>query len=66
MSIEEIQDLLSDAIQTDWEHGVAWMNDEAAAEFKRKNPAIWEAITKIMDLEDKSIKNFGKGRGEMP
>ena len=52
MSIEEIQELLSDALQTDWEHGVAWMNDEAAAEFKRKNPAIWEAITKIMDLED--------------
>jgi hypothetical protein len=52
MSIEEIQELLSDAIQTDWEHGVAWMNDEAAAEFKRKNPAIWEAIKKIMDLED--------------
>ncbi len=52
MSIEEIQDLLSDAIQTDWEHGVAWMNDEAAAKFKKLYPTIWEAITKIMDLED--------------
>ena len=52
MSIEEIQDLLSDAIQTDWEHGVAWMNDQAAIDFKRKYPTIWEAFTKIMDLED--------------
>lgn len=52
MSIEEIQDLLSDAIQTDWEHGVAWMNDQAAAEFKKLYPTIWGFMQTIMDLED--------------
>ena len=48
MSIEEIQDLLSDAIQTDWEHGVAWMNDQAAAEFKKLYPTIWGFMQTIM------------------
>ncbi len=52
MNLYDAQDLLCDAIQTDWEHGVAWMNDEAAAEFKRKYPTIWEALVKIMDLEE--------------
>ena len=51
MNLADIQDMLSDAIQTDWEHGVAWMNDEAAAEFKRKYPTIWEAITKTLELD---------------
>tara|TARA_Y100000401_G_C8250273_1_gene187764 strand:- start:368 stop:538 length:171 start_codon:yes stop_codon:yes gene_type:complete len=56
MNLETIQEMLSNAIQTDWEHGVAWMNDEAAAEFKRKYPTIWNAIAEIMvaDLEDMS------------
>jgi hypothetical protein len=52
LKLEEIQDLIHEGIATDWEHGVAWMNDEAAAEFKRKYPTIWEALMKIMDLEE--------------
>lgn len=54
MNLEEIQEKLSDAIQTDWESGVAWINDEIAAEFKKKYPTIWAAISEIMvaDLED--------------
>lgn len=54
MNIQEIQDLIHEGIATDWEHGVAWMNDVAAAEFKRKYPTIWEALVKIMDLEEKT------------
>ena len=56
MNLKDIQEMLSDAIQTDWEHGVAWMNDEAAAEFKRKYPTIWGAMAEILvaDLQDMS------------
>jgi hypothetical protein len=56
MNLYDAQDLLCDAIQTDWEHGVAWMNDEAAAEFKKKYPTIWAAISEIMvaDSEEKA------------
>ena len=54
MNLEEIQEKLSDAIQTDWESGVAWINDEIAAEFKQKYPTIWNTISEIMvaDSED--------------
>ena len=52
LKLEDIQELIHEGIATDWEHGVAWMNDEAAAEFKRKYPTIWEALVKIMDLEE--------------
>ena len=51
MNLIDIQELLHDGLATDWEHGVAWMNDEAAAEFKRKYPTIWEAITKVLELD---------------
>jgi hypothetical protein len=54
MNLEEIQEKLSDAIQTDWEYGVAWINDKVAAEFKQKYPTIWNTISEIMvaDSED--------------
>ena len=58
MNLVDIQEMLSDAIATDWEHGVAWMNDEAAAEFKRKYPTIWEAITKTLELDTESKRGF--------
>jgi hypothetical protein len=58
MNLIDIQEMLSDAIQTDLEHGVAWMNDEAAAEFKRKYPTIWEAITKTLELDTESKRGF--------
>ena len=54
MNLEEIQEKLSDAIQTDWEYGVAWINDKVAAEFKQKYPTIWGVISEVMvaDFED--------------
>ena len=48
MNLYDIQDKLADAIQTDWESGVAWINDEIAAEFKQKYPTIWDTISEIM------------------
>ena len=38
-------------MQTDWETGVAWMNDAAADEFKKNYPTIWEVIRKVMMAE---------------
>lgn len=48
LNLYDIQDKLADAIQTDWEYGVAWINDKVAAEFKQKYPTIWNAISEIM------------------
>lgn len=51
MKLSELQDRLSYAYQMDLENGVAWMNDHAAAEFKKNYPDIAEMISLIMDLE---------------
>ena len=51
MRLSELQERLSHAYQMDLENGVAWMNDQAAAEFKKNYPMIWDMITLIMDLE---------------
>lgn len=51
MKLSELQDKLSHAYQFDLENGVRWMNDAAAAEFKKNYPEIWGVITLIMDLE---------------
>jgi hypothetical protein len=51
MKLSELQDRLSYAIQMDLENGVAWMNDHAAAEFKKNYPDLNKMIGLIMDLE---------------
>ena len=51
MRLSELQERLSHAYQMDLENGVAWMNDHAAAEFKKNYPMIWEMIDLILDLE---------------
>ena len=51
MRLSELQERLSHAYQMDLENGVAWMNDHAAAEFKKSYPMIWEMISLILDLE---------------
>ena len=51
LNTEKLQDAFADAMQTDWEHGVAWMNDAAADEFKKTYPTIWEVIRKVMMAE---------------
>jgi hypothetical protein len=37
-------DALSDALQSDLENGVKWLNEHASAEFKAKYPALNAAI----------------------
>lgn len=49
--LDQIQDMLSMALQGDLEHGVAWLNDEAAREFNEKYPDLSKTIGEIMDME---------------
>ena len=51
MNTQELQDAFADAMQTDWETGVAWMNDAVADEFKKTYPTIWGVIFKVMMAE---------------
>ena len=51
MRLSELQERLSYAVQADLENGVAWMNDHAAAEFKKNYPDISEMIKLILNLE---------------
>lgn len=37
---DEMLKEISDALQSDLEHGVKWLNEEAAEEFERKYPAL--------------------------
>lgn len=50
MTIEEVQDLLSYALQGDLENGVAWLNEEASKKFVASYPRLNDAIGKIMDV----------------
>ena len=51
MTIEQIQDMLSIAVQSDLEHGVRWLNEEAAKEFVAKYPEINKALNRIQEIE---------------
>lgn len=51
MTLEEAQDLLSDAMQSDLENGVKWLNEAAAAKFQKDYPALHAAIVQIMHAE---------------
>lgn len=52
MNIEQIQDLLGDALQSDLENGVAWLNEQASAEFHKNYPALSEAISDIFAIDE--------------
>jgi len=45
-----IQEIFSDALQSDLEHGVKWLNDNAAKEFHEKYPALTEALQRLSDM----------------
>lgn len=49
--ITSIQDVFSDALQSDLEHGVKWLNEKAAKEFHQQYPALTQALTYLADLE---------------
>lgn len=52
MNINEIQELLQDALSSDLEQGVKWLNENAADEFLTKYPELNKAIIKIMKIEE--------------
>lgn len=52
--LEQIQVALSVALQCDLEHGVAWMNDEAAAEFAKDYPQVNQVINNILEMNNES------------
>jgi hypothetical protein len=51
MKLSELQERLSHAYQMDLENGVAWMNEQAARDFKKHYPGIHEMLALIFDLE---------------
>lgn len=51
MNIHEVNDLLSEALQADLEHGVKWLNEEAGRRFTQDYPYLHEALVKIADAE---------------
>ena len=51
IDIERIQEMISDAVQSDFENGVAWLNDLASAEFDKRYPEIGKVLNTIMKIE---------------
>jgi hypothetical protein len=48
MSMEQLQDDLADALQSDLENGVKWLNEMAAKEFYTNYPALGKVIAAIL------------------
>ena len=49
--IAKLQNLFSDALQSDLEHGVKWLNENASKEFHEKYPMLTQALNTLSDLE---------------
>jgi hypothetical protein len=48
--LESISDRLCDALQADFEHGVASLSSRAAADFKRTYPELWKTLQWIHQM----------------
>jgi hypothetical protein len=48
---DAIQDIFSDALQSDLEHGVKWLNENASKEFHEKYPQLTLALQYLSDLK---------------
>jgi len=57
MTIDEVQDLLSYALQADLENGVAWLNDEVSKRFFENYPELSKAIGLIMEVDEDEISS---------
>jgi hypothetical protein len=64
--LERVQDLLSDALQSDLENGVKWLNEMASEEFAKKYPALVEAINTIMRMGDAEQEQTSANRRGSP
>jgi len=51
MDIKTIQDKLYEAVSSDLEHGVHWLNEQASKEFGDKYPELTKFIEFVMDLD---------------
>jgi hypothetical protein len=49
-TLELVQRMLNDAIETDFEHGVKWLNEQSARDFRQNFPSINKAIAEILSL----------------
>lgn len=54
MNIQEIQDLILEAFDWDFEMGSHWMAEAHAADFKKNYPKIADALRIILDIEEKT------------
>jgi hypothetical protein len=45
--VESITDAICDALQSDLEHGVKWLNENASLIFKKGYPALFKALEEI-------------------
>jgi len=54
---EGFQEAFSDAMQSDFENGVKWLNEECVKEFKQKYPEIWDTIGMIARMAEQSESN---------
>lgn len=46
---EQIMDNISDALQSDLENGVKWLNEKASEGFSKKYPALLKVIKDLND-----------------
>jgi hypothetical protein len=46
-----VQDMFSDALQSDLEHGVKSLNENASKEFHEKYPELTQALNRLSDLQ---------------
>ena len=60
MNLDEWQDELSMALQSDLENGVRWLNARASHEFQEKYPALNEWIGKFMRATDEATSALDK------
>lgn len=49
--VKTLQDMFSDALQSDLEHGVKWLNENASKEFHEKYPMLTQALNSLSDLD---------------
>lgn len=52
-----IDEAQTDALQEDFEHGVKWLSDNAANEFKRSMPALWAFLKEMSERIDRALNH---------
>lgn len=50
-TIEHWQEVFSDALASDLEHGVKWLNERAWDDFRRNYPELYNALQHFFEVE---------------